>query len=247
MLAENYLSTCLEVLGRVRDEQMGKIQEAARLISDAILAGNTLFAFGCGHSSLPTQDIFYRAGGLMLVNTVFAPGLDGLALRPPTMSSRLEQTEGLGKVIFEGKIPAKPGDLLILVSTSGRNAVPVELAMRAKQAGMKLVAITSLDYSSAVPSRHSSGKKVYELADLVLDNLSPRGDALLELPGLPQRVGSISGIAASAILQAIIVQVAENLLAQGFTPPVYMSGNLDGGMEHNERLLKQYADRIFYM
>ena len=247
MLAEEYLNACIGVLRRIEAEQMDKIQEAARLISEAIVAGNTLFAFGCGHSSLPTQEIFYRAGGLMLVNTVFAPGLDGLSLRPPTMSSRLEQTEGLGNAVFDGKIPARPGDVLLLVSVSGRNAVPVEVAIRAKQAGMKLIAITSLAYSGSIASRHSSGKKVYELADLVLDNLSPRGDALLQVPGLEQRLGSISGVAATAILQAIIAQVVENLLARGFTPPIYMSGNLDGGMEHNERLLKQYADRIFYM
>ena len=245
MLAQSYINTCLTVLQRLQDEQMDKIEEAARMIADAIAEGHSFFAFGCTHSNLPVQEVFYRAGGLMLVNPIFPPGLS-LDARPPTMTSQMEQMEGYGRLIFRN-VPAKEGDVLVLISTSGRNAVPIEVAMEAKKRGLTVIAITALEYSRSLTSRHSSGKKVYELADLVLDNYSPRGDAVLELEGLPQKTGSTSGVVASVMMHAIISQVVENLMAKGFAPPIYMSGNLDGGAEHNEHMLKAYKDRIFYM
>ncbi len=245
MLAQSYINTCLTMLQRLRDEQMDKIQEAARIIAEAIIGGHSFFAFGCTHSNLPVQEVFYRAGGLMLVNPIFPPGLS-LDTRPPTMTSQMEQMEGYGRLIFRN-VPAKEGDVLVLISTSGRNAVPIEVAMEAKKRGLTVIAITALDYSRSLTSRHSSGKKVYELADLVLDNYSPRGDAALELEGLPQKTGSTSGVVASVMMHAIISQVVENLMAKGFAPPIYMSGNLDGGAEHNEHMLEAYKDRIFYM
>lgn len=245
MLARNYINICLNMLQRLRDEQMDKIQEAARIIAEAIINGHSFFAFGCTHSNLPVQEVFYRAGGLMLVNPIFLPGLS-LDTRPPTMTSQMEQMEGYGRLIFRN-VPAKEGDVLVLISTSGRNAVPIEVAMEAKKRGLTVIAITALDYSRSLTSRHSSGKKVYELADLVLDNYSPRGDAALELEGLPQKTGSTSGVVASVMLHAIVSQVVENLMAKGFAPPIYMSGNLDGGAEHNQHMLEAYKDRIFYM
>jgi uncharacterized phosphosugar-binding protein len=245
VLAQSYINTCLTVLQRLQDEQMDKIEEAARIIADAIAEGHSFFAFGCTHSNLPVQEVFYRAGGLMLVNPIFPPGLS-LDARPPTMTSQMEQMEGYGRLIFRN-VPAKEGDVLVLISTSGRNAVPIEVAMEAKKRGLTVIAITALEYSRSLTSRHSSGKKVYELADLVLDNYSPRGDAVLELEGLPQKTGSTSGVVASVMMHAIISQVVENLMAKGFAPPIYMSGNLDGGAEHNEHMLKAYKDRIFYM
>jgi uncharacterized phosphosugar-binding protein len=245
MLAQRYLKTCLTVLQRLQAEQMAKIEEAAHLIADAIVGGHSLFAFGCTHSSIPVQEVFYRAGGFMLVNPIFAPGLS-LDVRPPTMTSRMEQMDGYGNLIFEN-VPAREGDVLILISTSGRNAVPIEVALDAKKRGLTVIAITSLEYSQGVTSRHASGKKVFEIADLVLDNYSPKGDAVLELEGLPQKTGSTSGVVATIIMHAIVSQVVENLMAKGFAPPIYMSGNLDGGSEHNKRMLEAYKDRIFYM
>jgi uncharacterized phosphosugar-binding protein len=245
MLAQDYFNVCLRVLERIRDEEMDKIKEAARIIADAISGGNSFFAFGCTHSSLPIQEVFYRAGGFMLINPIFPPGLT-LDVRPPTMTSRLERLEGYGRLIFENVL-AREGDVLLLISVSGRNAVPVEVAIEAKKKGMKLIVITSLEYAQNVESRHSSGKKVYELADLVLDNYSPKGDAVLKLGGLPQKIGSTSGVAASCMMHAIISQLIENLMAKGITPPIYMSGNLDGGAEYNEQMLDKYKDRIFYI
>lgn len=245
MLAKRFLETCIEVLTRVIDEQTAAIAAAAELIVDAIATGHRFFAFGCSHSGLPVQDVYYRAGGLILVNPIIPPGLT-LDVRPPTMTSAIERMEGYGRVIFDS-VPAQAGDVLVLLSTSGRNPVPIDVAMAARERGLKVIVITSMLYTEAVSTRHASGKKAHEFADVVIDNYSPVGDAVLDVPGLPQRTGSTSGIVGSALMHAIVSQVVEGLVARGITPPIYVSGNLDGGAEHNARMLAEYAGQIHYL
>jgi len=245
MLSQEYLERAIEFLDRIKETQAGKIEEAAELISQAIIEGHTLYAFGCSHSSLPVQDIFYRAGGLMLVNPIFGPGLS-LEIRPPTFTSKMERIEGYGEMLLE-RVPIKEGDVLILVSVSGRNPVPIDMARAAKERGVKVIGLTSMEYTTHVSSRHSSGRKMYEFADVVLDNQVPPGDAILELEGVPQKFCPISGITSTAILHALMAETVEKLVAKGFTPPVYLAANVEGGDEWNARLLKEYEDRIFYM
>ncbi|MCC6442237.1 MAG: SIS domain-containing protein [Armatimonadetes bacterium] len=245
MYAERYYDRMLAHLQRVRETQMGKVHEGAKLLADAIENGHSLFAFGCSHASIMTQEIYYRAGGLMLVNAIFAPGLT-LDYRPVLQTSQIERMEGLAKIVLDGT-PAKEGDVLLLFSTSGRNAVPVEMALEAKERGMTVIAITSMPYSGSVSSRHRSGKRLFEIADLVLDNEADAGDALLEIPGVAQKVGPVSTLASVALLDAMIVQAVADLSERGVAPPIYMSGNLDGGDEYNRRMLDEYKDRIYYL
>ncbi len=143
MLSQEYLERAIEFLDRIKETQAGKIEEAAELISQAIIEGHTLYAFGCSHSSLPVQDIFYRAGGLMLVNPIFGPGLS-LEIRPPTFTSKMERIEGYGEMLLE-RVPIKEGDVLILVSVSGRNPVPIDMARAAKERGVKVIGLTSME------------------------------------------------------------------------------------------------------
>jgi len=245
MLAIKYLEGVMEFLKRIEETQQGNIEAAAERISQAIIEGHNLYAFGCSHSSLPVQDIFYRAGGLMLVNPIFGPGLT-LDVRPPTFTSSMERLEGYGELLLE-RVPIKEGDVLIVVSVSGRNAVPIEMARAAKERGVIVIAVTSMEYTTQVSSRHSSGKKMYEFADIVLDNQAPRGDAILELAGVPQKFCPVSGITSTAILHALMAETVEKLVAKGFTPPVYLAANVEGGQEWNARLLKEYEGRILYM
>jgi uncharacterized phosphosugar-binding protein len=162
------------------------------------------------------------------------------------MTSQMERLSGYAQVLA-GAQPMKPGDVIIVISTSGRNAVPIEMAMAARDRGLKVIALASLAYSRSQPSRHPSGKRLADVADLILDNGSPPGDALLELPGLPEKIGPSSGAVGAAILHAVIVQAVANLLERGIEPPVFLSGNLPDGDEHNQRLMRQYADRIHYL
>lgn len=245
MLSQEYFERAIEFLAKIKESQLGKIEEAAEIISQAIIEGHALYAFGCTHSSLPVKDIFYRAGGLMLVNPIFGSGLS-LDIHPPTLTSKIERIEGYGEILLE-KVPIKQGDVLILVSVSGRNPVPIDVARAAKERGMTVIGLTSMEYTTHVSSRHSSGKKMYEFVDVILDNRAPPGDAILKLEGMPQKFCPISGITSIAILHALMAETVERLMAKGFTPPVYRAANVQGGEEWNARLLKKYEDRIFYM
>lgn len=245
-LARKYLSTTIQLLTRIQDEEIDAIEQAAKLIGDAIEQGHSLFAFGCTHSSLPIQDLVYRAGGLMLVNPLFGPGITALDIKPTTISSAMEQMEGYAKVILDNS-PMKSGDVLILVSVSGRNAVPVEMAQIARERGIKVIGVTSREYSEAVAARHSSGKKMNDFADILLDNKAPKGDAVLEAQEVPQKFSPVSGVTSIALLQTLIAATIEQLLSRGIVPPIFLAANVDGGAEYNARLLKQYHDRIFYI
>ena len=230
MLAKQYFDVGLELIQRLRDSQLESIEEAADVIAQAIADGHTLYAWGGPHSSLPVQDIFWRAGGTALVNPLFTPGMS-LEVGPIYLTSLFERTEGAGREFF-GQIGAEPGDVIILVSTSGRNAFPIEMAMAAREAGLKVIGMTSIAYTTAVTSRHSSGKKMYEYCDIVLDNLTVPGDAVLEDERLPQKVGPTSGWIGCFILQALMAEVAERLAEKGVVPPIYFALNLDGEAEY---------------
>jgi len=245
-LTKQYLNATIALLERIDEEETTNIERAAERIVDCIAGGGRLFAFGCSHSSLPVQDIVYRAGGLMLVNPIFAPGIAALDTRPTTLGSAMEQIPGYAKAVLDNS-PIRTGDVLIVVSVSGRNAVPIEMAELAQQRGITVIGVTSRAYSDAVTSRHSSGKKMKDFADIVLDNKVAVGDAVLELDGVPQRFTPASGVTTTALLHAVIAAVIEGLVARGITPPVFLAANVDGGAEWNKRLLAENADRIFYL
>ena len=230
MLAKRYLDTALELIQRFQDAQLGNIEQAAEVIAQAIADGHTLYAWGGPHSSLPVQDIFWRAGGLALVNPIFTHGLS-LEVGPIYLTSFLERTEGAGREFF-GQIGAEAGDVIILISTSGRNAFPIEMAMSAREAGLKVIGLTSMTYTNSVESRHSSGAKMYEYCDVVLDNLTVPGDAVLEDERLPQKVGPTSGWMGCLMLQALMAEVAERLVEKEVVPPIYFALNLDGQEEY---------------
>jgi len=241
MLAKRYLDQGLELIQRLQDTQLENIEQAAEVIARAVAEGHTLYAWGGPHSSLPVQDIFWRAGGLALVNPVFTHGLS-LEVGPIYLTSFLERTEGAGREFFS-QIGAEPGDVIILLSTSGRNAFPIEMAMSAREAGLKVIGVTSLTYTQAVTSRHSSGRKMYEYCDIVLDNLTVPGDAVLEEKRLPQKVGPTSGWMGCLILQALMAEVAERLAEKGVVPPIYFALNLDGQDEYSRYLADLRRER----
>jgi uncharacterized phosphosugar-binding protein len=245
MLLDEYIPRAIEILEKVRRTQREAMLRAADEIAEAIARGNGVFVFGCSHAAILAAEVFYRAGGLALLNPIFAPGLTP-DVRPITRTTELERLEGYGRAIIDTS-PVRPGDVLIVHSVSGRNAVPVEMALEAKARGVRVIALTSVAYAASVTSRHSSGKRLHEVADVVLDNCGAPGDAVVEVPGLDQRTGPTSDVVGAAILHSVVAQVIDNLIARGITPPVFVSANLDGGDEHNARILAKYRDRIHYL
>lgn len=245
-LLNDYFDAITELLGEIRESELPKIEETAAVIADKVIAGGRIFAFGASHSSLPVQDIVYRAGGLMLINPLYGPGIEALTTRPTTLGSQMEQMPGYGEVLFNNS-PLKEGDVLICVSVSGRNAVPVELARTARENGVYVVALTSLKYTGAVDSRVPDGTKLLDHADVVLDNKVDPGDAVLSLEGIPQKFTPASGVTSTAMLHSMSAAIIEKLLEKGFSAPVFLAANLDGGAEWNKKHMAENADRIFYL
>lgn len=245
MSATVYFEKAIETLRKVIDSEREHISEAADMLTEAITGGASIFSFGASHSFMMTEEMVYRTGGLMLVNPIYPHGMN-LFVRPITATSRLERVPGLGAEMLAAS-PAKEGDVLIITSTSGRNAVVIDMAIAARERGIKTIGITSLEYTKSVGSRHPSGKKLADLCDVVIDNGAPAGDAAVEIPGFPQKVGPLSSVTGCAIVNALVAEVVDKLVGKGGSPPVFMSANLDGGDEYNARLLSENKHRIHYM
>jgi len=242
---DRFFDLLIARMKQVKTSEGPAMTEAARAIAESLARGGMIYVFGCGHSAALSMDIFYRAGGLILVEPIFAEEVL-LHRRPVTETTEWERKEGWAAQTF-AQSGARAGDVIIVLSTSGRNAAPIDIALAAKQAGLAVIAVTARAYAESLPSKHSSGKRLHQTADIVIDNHADPGDAAVELPGLQQRVGPTSTAVGSAILQAIIVQSVAALLDQQITPPIYVSANYPGGDEHNQAVLARYRDRIHYL
>ena len=245
MYSEKYLANMISVLEKIAQTQTGNIIAAAEKLVDAVISGHKVFAVGCGHAGLLAQELFYRSGGLVVINPIFAPGLD-LNVTPITLTTEIERIEGYGRTVIAQKGISK-GDFLLIHSVSGRNAVSVDMALEAKERGAYTVCLTNLEYSKSVTSRHSSGKRLFEVCDLCLDNCGQIGDASVEIEGFSEKTAPTSTAAGAAILNSLVAEAVGMFVQRGITPPVFMSANLDGGDAHNKKVLEQYGDRITYM
>ncbi|MER5772510.1 SIS domain-containing protein [Streptomyces sp. NPDC001985] len=244
-LAGQFFDAAIGLLQRVRDEEAGSIAAAGEAIADTIAAEGKLFAFGAGHSSLAAQDVVYRAGGLALMNLLAVPGTLGVDVMPATLGSALERVDGLAAAVLDTS-PLTRGDLLVIISLSGRNALPVEMAMNARALGITVIGVTSVAYTEQTRSRHSSGTFLKDHCDVVLDSKIAVGDAELTHEGIEAPFAPASTVVTSALMQATLAAAAERLAERGVEPPMLRSGNVDGGYEWNDRVMREYGDRIFY-
>ena len=241
---ELYLDAIQRKLEDVIRPQGHEILQAAELIADSLAQGGVLHVFGTSHSQLLAQEIFYRAGCLAPTNALIEPTM---GMRKATENAYWsERQEGYGKIILDS-YDTRPGEVILIISTSGRNEVPVEMAIEAKKRGLKVIALLSLPYCAQVAPRHSSGKKLPELADVVLDNGAVLGDAEIEIEGVSHRLGPTSGAVGAALLQGLVVQVAETLARQGVEPPVWVSVNVPNGLEINARHIEKYGGRVKHL
>ncbi|MEV0795686.1 SIS domain-containing protein [Kribbella sp. NPDC050459] len=221
--AEEYLGKALAIAQRAADTQLGAIRVAAGLVADALAGGKTFWVFGTGHSHALAEELYGRAGGLADVRAILEPGLmlhEGLQ-----KSSLLERLPGLADVLLEIN-PLAAGDVVLIASNSGRNAVPVEFALGARARGVQVIALTSLAHSNAVTSRAPGGQRLFETADVVLDNCGEPGDALIEVPGTPEPTGATSTLVGALLLQALTVEVVTRLTDRGQPPNVLRSLNV---------------------
>ena len=241
MSGKTYFQEIQKRIKRIENDQWDSIRTASEMIADVIERGGLIHAFGSGHTHILVEEFWCRAGGLAAVNPILDP--DQMPYTGPFKGSALEKLVGFGTILFETH-DADPGDLIVILSNSGRNPTPIEIARSAKERGLTVVAITSMDYSSEVPSRDPSGKKLYEIADLVIDNAGPLGDALIDLEGSKIKVGPSTTVLNAVILNVIVCEVASILIEKGIQPPIFVSANLDVSMDHNEKLFVKYKPRI---
>ena len=236
-----YFDHVRELLRSVAVSQAAVIEQAINRIAQSLLEGGVWHVFGTGHSHIVGEELYYRAGGLVPVNAILLPAL--MQHEGPVTSTRLERLPGLADIVLE-KAATRPSEVLMIVSNSGKNAVPVELALRARARGLQTVALTSLAQSRAAALGVGQHQKLYELCDLVIDNCGSEGDAALELPGLPLKVAPTSSVVNLAIVEQIVHGVCCKFVDAGQEPPVFKSANLPGGDAWNEHLIARYKDRI---
>lgn len=230
-----------ERLEIVENTEKENIQKAAVKVAEAIQNGGIIQLFGCGHSHILTEEVFYRAGGLVPIKPIF---IEPLMLHEGALrSSELERKNDYVSEFLED-YEIQPNDVVFVLSTSGRNPVPVDVANNAKAKGAYVVGITSLEYSQSQPSRHKNGKHLYNSVDLVIDNHSVKGDAILSYEKVPVPFGPTSTVIGAVLLNAIFAEAIKIMADNGFEPPVFLSGNIDGADQHNQEVIKKYQERI---
>jgi len=232
------------VLDAIEREQAGNIRRAAELVSRAIASGGIVHVFGSGHSHLIAEEAFYRAGGLAAVNPILDERL--IFLRGVLESTRAERESGLAAALLSRQT-VQAEDVAVIVSNSGINAAPVEMALEMKTRNVPVIAITNVRQSAATPTRHPSGR-LFEIAEVVIDNCVPSGDAVIEIAGTAHKAGPASTIAGATIMNAIMIEAAATLAVSGSEPPLFPSANVQGTTEETlAGILRPYRSRIRYI
>jgi len=231
-------------VAKLQTTQMEQIRKAGELLAGAIQNDGVIHVFGTGHSRAFAMEMSNRAGGLVPCNAIDTEILFLRQVLPATMwhSPELERDpETAHKLLAQYDI--RPADAFIIVSNSGRNGSTVELAMQVKKHGHPLIVVTSMAHTTQVTSRHPGGKKLYELADIAIDNCGPFGDAAIPLDGHDYSVCAVSSITGALIAQGLTAEIIGCLQRAGAEVPVLISANVDGGDAHNDRLRAKYAGR----
>lgn len=239
--AAEYLDTVVALLQRVAEDQLPTLDAAAGRIADCMINGGLLHVFGTGHSQLLAAELFYRAGGLVPVNAILDLPLSVMV--NARRSTWLERVPGYAEQLLRDE-PVRRGDVVLVISNSGRNAVPIEVALAARERGATVLALTSVQFSRGVSSRHPSGAKLIDCADVVFDNYGADGDAAVRIPGCPTAVSATSTVVGAAVVQALAAATVAELQRRGHDAPVWQSANGEAGDRANAAHIAEYQGRI---
>lgn len=237
--ALQYMVAVQQKLSQITETQMEAIARAAIAVEESVRSNGMVYLFGTGHSHMLAEEGHYRAGGLVPVCPILVSSL--MLHEGAVTSSAVERTRGVAQAILTRYDP-EPHDTIIVFSNSGVNAAPVEMAQVTKAIGMTVIAVVALEYAQTI-TPVIDGKRLVDVADIVIDNGGIPGDALIDVYSGGLKAGPLSTIAGAFILNAILVEASVRLGADDTPPPIYISSNIPGAQEHNKKLLEQYRSR----
>ena len=240
MITERYFENIIHVLEKIKTTQKSKINTVAQIVADVIKNDGIIYVFGCGHSHLVALDCFYRSGGLANVSAILDTDL--MLHNGAAKSSKMEKLSGVADSIFE-RYCITSKDVLFVISTSGKNSVPVEMAGIAMKHGIRTIAVTSSEYFDDKKDK----AMLFENCDIYIDNCVPYGDAVIGLYGTDVKMGSVSTAASTFIMQTVLTEGAQMALKIDADVHIYMSGNVRGGSEFNKKIVKKYLPRIKHL
>ena len=235
-----YFTAIDTLMQEVFHKEEQSIEKIAEEILNGLSRGGIIQLFGCGHSHLISEESFYRAGGLVPVQPIF---VEPLMLHKGALQSSENEKDPEFIHTFENQLDIRPEDTVIVISTSGRNPVPIDVALRAKESGAYTVSIQSLYYNGEEhSSKHESGSRLEDVVDAILNTRVPVGDGLLTMEGM--RYAPASSVIGNTLLHATFSRVIEMMVERDIEPPIFKSGNLNGSTEHNEQMISKYKNRI---
>jgi uncharacterized phosphosugar-binding protein len=240
-LRHAYRDQIVGIMDRLLATESQAMDAARSAIADALVSGGVLHVAGSGHSHMLAEEVFYRAGGIAAAQAILDEDL--MLHRGAARSTQLEREEGQAARVL-ANYTITPGDVVIVASNSGRNAFPVELALLARDKGARVIALTSLTHARAVASRHPSGKRLFEVADIVLDNGGAYGDAALAVPGVTQRMGPTSSVIGIWLINTLIAEAVTEAASRGATIDIYQSANAESTDSSAEAIVARWRGRI---
>ncbi|WP_212745907.1 sugar isomerase domain-containing protein [Sinomonas susongensis] len=245
-LAEQYFQKVTGLLERIRAEEVASVDRIAALLADHIAEDRLIYVFGPGgHSNLASQEIFFRAGGLMHISALLDEGtlLSNGALR----SMAIERTPGYGRIVIDDA-GLGAGDILILVNAYGINSALIDAALTARERSVTTVGVSSRSHadqtSEGHPARHPSKLNLHDVVDYHIDSKVPVGDAVMEIPNVTEKTAAVSTFANAFALNWLTTATIAKLSAKGIDPPLWRSGNAPGGDEANGRFIERFKGRV---
>ncbi len=245
-LCEGYFASTQDVMRRVLAEETGVLDAAAQKLADQVAADRLIHIFGPGgHSNLASQEVFFRAGGLMHVSAILDEGtlLSNGALR----SMAIERLPGYGKIVIADQ-RLDENSLLILVNAYGINAALIDAALEARRRGAFVIGVSSRQHAAGTspdhPARHPNRQNLHDIVDIAIDTKVPIGDAVVQMPGMTESISAISTFANAFTLNCLVIRTVAKLVERGIEPPVWRSGNAPGGDEANGRFISRFQGRV---
>ncbi len=239
-----YIDSVQVLIEKIKTEGSEQAEKSAIALSNALTEEKKVFLFGTGHSHMLAEELFYRAGGLVRIQPILEPAL--MLHESASGSTIAEREEGFAENLFI-KYGVKKGDLIFIISNSGRNGVIVDMALLCKERGVTVIALTNLEHTYSGKSRHKSGKRLCEIADITLNNFGCVGDACLAVEGIEGKICPTSTVSGALILNGVVARAVEICVEKGFCPEHFASSNIDGGDEINDKLVEKYKEEIKHL